>query len=734
MRSLLRPTKSSKATPQKLQETSLGRAGFSQEIDTGASKSSTASCFPDGTRLLHDCSDAIVDICFVHGLTGDRDSTWTADGKSTPWPKTFLPSKLHRARILTYGYDAYITRKVVASSNRLIDHATNLLNDLVTDRFACNASSRPLIFVVHSLGGLVCKKAILLSRNNPEPHLRDIFDSTKGVIFMGTPHKGAWMADWAKIPASVFGLVKSTNTTLLDVLKRDSQLLQSIQFDFLAMVRQLREDGRRFEVTCFFEELPMPIVGQIVSKESATLEGYTPLSIHANHRNMVKFRSTEENGFKRLLGELSRWIAQPCEDARLSSRVSSPNERRLFDAGDRACLRDLFITNPCDDKSRIERTKGGLLKDSYRWILDNNQFKDWCYNQEQRLLWIKGHPGKGKTMLLCGIIDELIKMTPDTTLILFCFCQSADARVNNATAILRGIIFQLVDKLPMLIPYVRRQYDQIGKQLFEGINAWDALSKIFSDILEDPILSGSYIIIDALDECIEGMPLLLDLITQKSYTCLNIKWLISSRYWPAIEEQLSMVNQEAMLSLELVDEAISAAVATYIHFKVQKLAERKKYEDGVRETICRHLLSNAHGTFLWVALVCDELAKARKWNALELLDTFPPGLEPLYRRMVEQVRGSQEIEIYERILRVVIAVYRPITLEELPALVDIPDGVSNDNEFLTEVIGGCGSFLILRERDIFFVHQSAKDFLLETPLNETLLSKSHALTQIRYVP
>jgi hypothetical protein len=89
--------------------------------------------------------------------------------------------------------------------------------------------------------------------------------------------------------------------------------------------------------------------------------------------------------------------------------------------------------------------------------------------------------------------------------------------------------------------------------------------------------------------------------------------------------------------------------------------------------------------------------------------------------MVEQVRGSQEIEIYERILRVVIAVYRPITLEELPALVDIPDGVSNDNEFLTEVIGGCGSFLILRERDIFFVHQSAKDFLLETPLNETLV-------------
>jgi protein SERAC1 len=52
------------------------------------------------------------------------------------------------------------------------------------------------------------------------------------------------------------------------------------------------------------------VVGKVVSKEAATLEGYNPISIHANHRDIVKFGSAEDNGFKRLLGELIRWESQ----------------------------------------------------------------------------------------------------------------------------------------------------------------------------------------------------------------------------------------------------------------------------------------------------------------------------------------------------------------------------------------------------------------------------------------
>ncbi|KAK4107453.1 hypothetical protein N656DRAFT_741730, partial [Canariomyces notabilis] len=77
------------------------------------------------------------------------------------------------------------------------------------------------------------------------------------------------------------------------------------------------------------------------------------------------------------------------------------------DEKDTQCLQDLRLTDPRDDKKRIQNTKGGLLRDAYHWILDNTEFQQWRNSLDSNLLWIKGDPGKGKTMLLCGIIDEL---------------------------------------------------------------------------------------------------------------------------------------------------------------------------------------------------------------------------------------------------------------------------------------------------------------------------------------
>jgi len=387
--------------------------------------------------------------------------------------------------------------------------------------------------------------------------------------------------------------------------------------------------------------------------------------------------------------------------------------RRMSDAENRACLRDLQTTNPCDDKDRIEQDKGGLLRDSYCWVLDNVDFQRWRDDGQSQLLWIKGDPGKGKTMLLCGIIDELIKSTTHNTNVSFFFCQATDDRINNATAVLRGLLYLLVKQQQSLISHIRESYDDLGKQRFEGKNAWVALSKIFTGILGDQLLRSTYLIIDALDECITDLPKLLDFIVLKSSACSHVKWIVSSRNWPSIEKYLKTATQKIKLCLELNEKSVSAAVTKYIQFKVDWLAKRNDYDNDTQDAVQRYLSLNAKGTFLWVALVCQELADISGWKAEKMLTAFPPGLDAIYKRMIDQICNSNDARLCKSILAVVSVVYRPITLEELASFVDMPPRSSSNYKVLVEIIGLCGSFLTLRERTISFVHQSAKDYLVE---------------------
>lgn len=393
-------------------------------------------------------------------------------------------------------------------------------------------------------------------------------------------------------------------------------------------------------------------------------------------------------------------------------------DQHITDPQTQMCLKDLRTTDPRHDKKRIEETKGGLLADLYRWVLHNDDFRRWRDDGQSPLLWIKGDPGKGKTMLLCGIINELEKSITDTETLSFFFCQATDTRINSATAVLRGLIYLLINRQPSLISHVREKYDPAGKQVFEDANAWVAMSEIFTSILDDPILQSTYLIIDALDECTIDLSLLLELVVQKSPAYSRVKWIVSSRNWPSIEKDLYTATQKGRLCLELNEKSISAAVTTYVQFKVDWLGERNRYNNDTRDAVQRYLSLNANGTFLWVALVCQELANIPGWKAQKKLTTFPPGLDAFYRRMMRQICNSDDAELCKGILAVVSVVYRPITLEELASFVDIPDGVSSDYEALAEIIGLCGSFLTLQEHTISFVHQSAKDFLMEKASTE----------------
>lgn len=382
-------------------------------------------------------------------------------------------------------------------------------------------------------------------------------------------------------------------------------------------------------------------------------------------------------------------------------------EKTHRDEKDDMCIRDLRETDPRDDKTRIESAKGGLLRDVYHWILvhpDFVRFRDRTA-ESGNLLWVKGDPGKGKTMLLCGMIDHL-QQRPGATACYF-FCQATEARLSNATAVLRGLIYSIVSAKRSLISYVRERWDHAGRSLFEDGNSWEALSKILRAMLTDPVLNNLTLVIDALDECYTDRDRLVNFISETT----QAKWIVSSRNWPEIDEMLQQRHDKAKIHLELNETSVSQAVSAFIQIKVERLAESKKYDDEIRTKIEHYLIANAHGTFLWVALVCQRLSdpKTRPRHVNATLQSSPPGLDAFYERMMDQISESLDAALCNKILGIASMVYRPLSLSELRTLLR---SKSDDNE-LRDIVESCGSFLTLQQDSVYFVHQSAKDYLLE---------------------
>ncbi|KAK4551275.1 hypothetical protein LTR86_011259, partial [Recurvomyces mirabilis] len=360
------------------------------------------------------------------------------------------------------------------------------------------------------------------------------------------------------------------------------------------------------------------------------------------------------------------------------------------------CARDLRLSNPSDDKRRIEHTKGGLLVDAYKWILDHPQYIQWRDSNQRSTLWVKGDPGKGKTMLLCGIVNELDSQLADRDRLSYFFCQASDARINNASAVLRGLMLLLVHRQPLLTMHIQEEYDRSGKSLFEDGNAWFALSDIFMRMLQDSSFGTVYLIIDALDECVKDMDRLIDFIRQTSRVSAKVN---------------ATVDDHDEVSLELNADAISQAVRVYVKHKVLQLSAQKSYTKDLQSTVLRHLYTNAKDNFLWVALSCQYLSKVPVWSTISKLGRLPPGLDELYGQMWKHICASDNDELCRSLLSTVTVLYRPATLAELTCITESLSEVSHEPAAVINMIEHCGSFLTVRADHVYFVHESAREFL-----------------------
>jgi pimeloyl-ACP methyl ester carboxylesterase len=162
-----------------------------------------------------------VDVLLVHGLIGDPIKSWggSLDRDNTVsacWPSRLAIDKQSEATFWTLGYPAPLFDKEL---NRIQSAITEEGKAALVELARAGLGEKPIIFVTHSLGGLLAK-AILAESAKCESHSpeRQILESTRAVIFAGTPHAGSLQAKWRFLIPFVVHLVTKGLSALVVAL------------------------------------------------------------------------------------------------------------------------------------------------------------------------------------------------------------------------------------------------------------------------------------------------------------------------------------------------------------------------------------------------------------------------------------------------------------------------------------------------------------------------------------
>lgn len=155
-------------------------------------------------------------------------------GDEVFWPQTLLPVVIPDAKILSFGYDADVGGLLSSASQNIIHQiAQILLSDLADLRDKPAEQEIPLVFVVHSLGGIIVKDALNQSNSTVGTRLKSIAPATLGVCFLGTPHRGSKTASLGKIAWNLTVIATNRpNLKLLQGLERNSETLDRVSDGF----------------------------------------------------------------------------------------------------------------------------------------------------------------------------------------------------------------------------------------------------------------------------------------------------------------------------------------------------------------------------------------------------------------------------------------------------------------------------------------------------------------------
>ncbi|KAI9769489.1 MAG: hypothetical protein M1840_003966 [Geoglossum simile] len=675
------------------------------------------------------------DLVLVHGLNGHPRDTWTAPGSNAFWPRDLLPKTIpRRVRILTYGYNATASNLLGDTSSDLIpQHAQTLVQELFANRSLGDALRRPITFLCHSLGGIVVKRALDYSaglRAKTVEHLRSIFVSTSGIIFLSTPHNGADPARWRHMLQSLHETALPSDTPLygtqlVSALEPQSAALQDINISFAQIMSQFR--------LFFLHETIKTRFGKssdfIVDQHSAApiFEGAEYTGIEATHLDICRFETEDSPGYGVVAEAINRWAKDAVPIIKMRWEYERDLRRRhafakaseyvihcgsggdprkwlaegppMEEKKERDREKFLSLISTIDSESEHRRLRKLIFRGTCRWILGNPDFKEWFNGGRSSCLWCSGIPGAGKTVLTSVIVHHAkLRRGKSGNALAFFYCTSFDPRTLTALTILGSFIMQLM-----------AQFEQLSKPMpailtKKAVQARDECrNSIDTDELVEILLAfatnslETFFILDGLDECIpeerEKMLSFFEQLLQRKVSGSTYRILISSRDDVNVSQEIPSCAR-----LPVHDTDVEGDICEYVSNTVDDLIQKRKlkvHDESLIVDIKERLTIGAQGMFLWVAFQIRDLCEygTTDFMITQILKKLPNGLNETGPLLVQE-------------------------LEEAIAF-GPNDGHWDESKIPNiDIVSTCANLVIVDESEklVRLAHHTVKEFLFSTEL------------------
>lgn len=239
--------------------------------------------------------EPLIDVVFVHGLSGDPITTWENGDKEGFWP-SWIHTDIGNVNVYTLGYPTSVVKNLTTKEMDVFERAASSLEYLASSGFGV----RPIAFIAHSLGGLLTKVILRKAQDSTNADYKRIATATRLCVFIATPHTGASIAN-------VVSLLKISSTSL-KLLGDESGYLKDLKSHY----QNFADNKSDLETVSYYEKHKTKPLGVIVSRASAdtSVSGVEPIAVEKNHIEICKPRNTDDPLYRGVIHRLNKIVLE----------------------------------------------------------------------------------------------------------------------------------------------------------------------------------------------------------------------------------------------------------------------------------------------------------------------------------------------------------------------------------------------------------------------------------------